>query len=221
MADEPPPSNYNVANGLTALRIVLVPVFGWLLLVDGGDDWGFRLWAFAVFLIAVLTDRVDGDLARKHNLITDFGKLMDPIADKALTGMAFVGLSVIGELWWWVTIVVLGREWLITLLRLWVVRYGVLAASRGGKLKTVLQAVALSGFILPLDELTGSLSPVGQALWWVAIVVMAAAVLVTLVTGVDYVRAALRVRRVGRAAAGATATPPPPSSTSFQTPLDL
>jgi CDP-diacylglycerol--glycerol-3-phosphate 3-phosphatidyltransferase len=202
-APEQPPSNYNLANGLTGLRIVLVPVFGWLLLVDGGEDWRFRLWAFAVFLLAVLTDRVDGDIARKRNLITDFGKLMDPIADKALTGMAFVGLSVIGELWWWVTILVLGREWLITLLRLWVVRYGVMAASRGGKLKTVLQAVALSGFILPLDEMTGRLAPVGEALWWVAVVVMAAAVFVTLLTGLDYVREAVRVRREGQAATGA------------------
>ena len=204
MAEEPGgPSNYNIANGLTALRIVLVPVFGWLLLAENGDNWALRVWAFVVFLIAVLTDRVDGDVARRHNLVTDFGKLMDPIADKALTGMAFIGLSVIDELWWWVTIVVLGREWLITLMRLWVVRYGVMAASRGGKLKTVLQAVALSGFILPLDEMTGRLAPVGEALWWVAVVIMVAAVVVTLLTGLEYVAAALRVRREGQAAAGA------------------
>ncbi len=205
MAEQPgAPSNYNIANAVTALRILLVPVFGWLLLVEGGADWTFRLWAFAVFLVAVLTDRVDGALARRRNLITDFGKLMDPIADKALTGMAFIGLSLIDELWWWVTIVVLGREWLVTLLRLVVMRYGVLAASKGGKLKTVLQAVALSGFILPLRDLTGSLAPVGEVLWWAAAVIMAAAVVVTLVTGLDYLRAAVRVRREGRAAAGAT-----------------
>lgn len=205
MAEEPgAPSNYNIANALTASRIVLVPVFGWLLLAEGGEDWTFRLWAFAVFLVAVLTDQVDGALARRHNLITDFGKLMDPIADKALTGMAFIGLSLIDELWWWVTIVVLGREWLVTLLRLWVVRYGVMAASKGGKLKTVLQAVALSGFILPLRDLTGSLAAVGEVLWWAAVVIMAAAVVVTLVTGAGYLRAAVRVRREGRAATAAT-----------------
>ncbi len=196
-----PPSNFNIANALTALRIALVPVFGWLLLIDGGRDSSLRGWAFAVFLVAIITDRVDGDLARRHNLITDFGKLMDPIADKALTGMAFLGLSIIGELWWWVTIVVLGRELLVTLLRLWVVRYGVMAASRGGKLKTVLQAVALCGFILPLHQLDGALSPVGEVLWWVAVAIMAAAVVVTLVTGWDYVKAAVEVRRQGRAAA--------------------
>lgn len=195
------PSNYNVANALTALRIVLVPVFGWLLLSRGGESAALRWLAFGVFLAAVITDRIDGDLARKRNLVTDFGKLMDPIADKALTGMAFIGLSIIGELWWWVTVVVLAREWLVTLLRLWVVRHGVLAASKGGKLKTVLQAIALSGFILPLHELGGPLSPVGDGLWWVAVVIMAVAVAVTLVTGADYLRAALAVRRQGRAAA--------------------
>jgi CDP-diacylglycerol--glycerol-3-phosphate 3-phosphatidyltransferase len=196
-----PPSNYNIANALTALRIAMVPLFGWLLLVEGGTDPTLRFWAFGVFLLAVLTDRFDGDLARRRNLVTDFGKLMDPIADKALTGMAFIGLSVIDELWWWVTLVVLGREWLVTLLRLWVVRYGVLAASKGGKLKTVLQAVALSGFILPLRNLGGGLAPVGEAVWWIAAVIMAAAVVVTLVTGVDYAREIFKVRREARAAA--------------------
>ncbi len=195
------PSNFNIANALTALRILLVPVFGWLLLTDGGSEPGLRWAAYVVFTVAIVTDRIDGILARKHDLVTDFGKLLDPIADKAVTGMAFIGSSVIGELWWWVTILVLGREWLVTLLRLLVVRYGVLAASRGGKLKTVLQATALSGFILPLRQFPGALSPLGDVLWWAAVVVMAAAVVVTLVTGVDYVRAANAVRRQGRAAA--------------------
>lgn len=195
------PSNFNIANALTVLRIVLVPVFGWLLLSEGGEDAWLRWWAFVVFLAAIITDRIDGDLARRRNLVTDFGKLLDPIADKALTGMAFIGLSLIGELWWWVTLVVLAREWLVTSLRFWVVRHGVLAASKGGKLKTALQATALSGFLLPLRELPSGFSLVGEVLWWAAAVVMAAAVAVTLVTGADYVRAALAVRRRGRAAA--------------------
>src|SRR5262249_50659116 len=127
--------------------------------------------------------------------VTNFGKIMDPIADKALTGMAFVGLSLIGELWWWVTIVVLAREILITGLRFWVIRYGVMAASRGGKLKTMLQALALLGPIPPFRAMTGAWEPVGLVLWWAAVVVMAAAVVVTLVTGYDYVRRALRLRR--------------------------
>lgn len=204
MPEQPPaPSNWNLPNGLTTLRIVLVPLFGWLLLREGGDDVASRLWAFVVFTLAILTDRVDGDIARRRNLVTDFGKLLDPIADKALTGMAFVGLSVIGELWWWVTVLVLIREWGITLLRFWVIRYGVMAASRGGKLKTALQAVALCALVLPLRELEGSLQPVGEALWWGAIVVMVAAVGITVVTGAEYVRDALLLRRDGQTAARA------------------
>jgi CDP-diacylglycerol--glycerol-3-phosphate 3-phosphatidyltransferase len=198
------PSNWNVANALTTLRIVLVPLFGWVLLMDGGQDPTTRVWAFAVFLIAILTDRIDGDIARRRNLVTDFGKLMDPIADKALTGMAFVGLSIIGELWWWVTILVLGREWGITVLRFWVIRYGVMPASRGGKVKTALQAVALSGLILPLQDLSGPWHAVGQALWWVAVILMVAAVVITVVTGLEYVRDAVKLRREGQAASASS-----------------
>ncbi len=200
MAEQPTkPSNWNLPNALTFLRILLVPLLGWLLLHDGGNDLSYRLWAFAVFTAAIVTDRIDGDIARRRNLVTDFGKLMDPIADKAITGMAFIGLSMIGELWWWVTIVVLGREWLITLVRFLVIRYGVMAASRGGKIKTVLQAVALSALIVPLQDFTGGMEPIGEALWWMAMGVMFAAVVVTVVTGFDYLREAVRVRRAGRA----------------------
>jgi CDP-diacylglycerol--glycerol-3-phosphate 3-phosphatidyltransferase len=191
------PSNWNLANGLTTLRIVLVPLFAWLLLREGGDDYASRWWAALVFGAAILTDKIDGDLARRHNIVTDFGKVMDPIADKALTGMALVGLSIIGELWWWVTIVVLGREWGITLLRIWVIKYGVIAASRGGKLKTALQGGALFGLILPLHMFTGPWQTLGNVLWWVSAVVMGVAVVITLVTGYDYVRAAIRLRRAG------------------------
>jgi CDP-diacylglycerol---glycerol-3-phosphate 3-phosphatidyltransferase len=193
------PSNWNLPNALTALRIVMVPFFGWALLVDDGTSILWRLVAWALFVAAMVTDKVDGDIARSRNLVTDFGKIADPIADKALTGMAFVGLSVIGQLWWWVTIVVLVREWGITLLRLWVIRHGVLAANRGGKLKTVLQTLALGMFILPLRLLHGGWDAVGQVVWWLALLTMAAAVSLTLATGVDYVLKALSIRRDGRA----------------------
>lgn len=147
---QPVPSNWNLPNALTTLRIVMVPFFGWALLVDDGGSVGWRVVAWVLFALAMLTDKVDGDIARSRNLVTDFGKIADPIADKALTGMAFVGLSIIGDLWWWVTALVLLREWGITLLRLWVIRYGVMAAGRGGKLKTVLQTLALGLFVLPI-----------------------------------------------------------------------
>jgi CDP-diacylglycerol--glycerol-3-phosphate 3-phosphatidyltransferase len=194
------PNNWNLPNALTTLRIVLVPLFGWVLLMGGGHDSSVRVWAFVVFTIAILTDRIDGDIARRRNLVTDFGKLMDPIADKALTGMAFIGLSIIGELWWWVTLIVLAREWGITVLRFWIIRYGVMPASRGGKIKTALQAVALCGLILPLRAPDGVWGAVGQTLWWVVVILMVAAVAITVVTGLEYVRDAQKLRRQGQAA---------------------
>lgn len=178
-----PVSNWNIANALTVARIVMVPIFGWLLLREGGTESGWRWVALVVFVVAMATDRLDGELARSRGLITDFGKLADPIADKALTGMAFIGLSLIGHLWWWVTILVLVRELGITLLRFVVIRHGVMPASRGGKLKTVLQAAALSMMIAPI----GGLWPM------LAAVVMAAAVIVTVVTGADYLLQARRL----------------------------
>ena len=141
-APHAPPSNWNLPNGLTLLRILMVPVFGWLLLAHGGEEPLWRVAAFVAFLAAMLTDRLDGEIARRRGLVTNFGKIADPIADKALTGMAFVGLSLIGDLWWWVTIVVLVREWGITALRFWVIRYGVISASYGGKAKTLAQIIA-------------------------------------------------------------------------------
>lgn len=191
-------SNWNLPNALTALRIVMVPLFIWLLLAGGrhGEtDMGLRWWAVAVFIIAMITDWLDGYLARSRNLITSFGKIADPIADKLLTGAAFVVLSVLGELWWWVTIVILVREWGITVMRLFIIKYGVMAASKGGKLKTVLQTVALVLMIMPLGQL-GT-----WALWpgWIA---MAAVVVVTVVTGIDYVIKAMQLRRDYFAAQG-------------------
>lgn len=187
------PSNFNIANALTVLRIAGVPLFGWMLLTQSGESVTWRLVAWVAFGLLMFTDKIDGDLARKHNLITDFGKIADPIADKALTGMAFVGLSIIGVLWWWVTILLLVREWGITLMRAVMVRRGVvMPASRGGKLKTVLQSIAIGGYLLPLELWSG---PIPVILLWVTHVVMAAALAVALVTGVQYVIDARRLSR--------------------------
>ena len=199
---EPAPSNWNLPNALTTLRILMVPFFGWALLVDDGQSTLWRCVAWALFVAAMITDKVDGDIARSRNLVTNFGKIADPIADKALTGMAFVGLSVVGDLWWWVTVLVLVREWGITLLRLWVIRHGVMAAGRGGKLKTVLQTFALGLFILPIRLLQDDWGVAGDLLWGLSALLMAAAVTVTVVTGADYVAKALAVRREGRATVG-------------------
>lgn len=183
-------SPWNVPNALTVLRVILVPVFGWLLLTQGGESTALRIWAAVVFSVATATDWLDGALARRRGLVTDFGKVADPIADKALMGMALVGLSLLGDLPWWITVVILTRELGITLLRFWVIRIGVIPASRGGKLKTALQGLGLLLLILPL---TGFLHTLG--LW-----VMYAALVVTVATGLDYVLQALRLRR------GATTT---------------
>ena len=180
----PPVSPWNLANYLTVLRLALVPVFLVLVLADDGDHAGLRLGATAVFLLAALTDRIDGQIARSRGLITSFGKLMDPIADKALIGAALVGLSLLDELPWWVTVLVLVREIGVTLLRFVVIRHGVMPAGRGGKLKTVLQVVALTLYLLPLPEV---LHPV-------AVAVMGAAVLLTVVTGAEIAYQAVVLR---------------------------
>ncbi|MGY1787712.1 CDP-diacylglycerol--glycerol-3-phosphate 3-phosphatidyltransferase [Geodermatophilus sp. SYSU D00698] len=197
----------NLPNALTVLRLALVPVFAVLLLSDGGMDDDRRVWATVFFALAIITDRYDGLIARRTGQVTEFGKLADPIADKALTGTALVGLSVLGLLPWWVTLTILVREVGVTLLRFWVIRHGVIAASRGGKAKTVVQALAIGLYTLPL---TGALA---SARWWV----MAAAVALTLVTGLDYVYRALTLRRssarAGRAAAARRAAGPTGSVT--------
>jgi CDP-diacylglycerol--glycerol-3-phosphate 3-phosphatidyltransferase len=193
------PSNWNLPNALTTLRIVMVPFFAWALLVDGGESVLWRCVAWVLFVLAMITDKVDGDLARKHNLVTNFGKIADPIADKALTGMAFIGLSIIGEVWWWVTILVLLREWSVTIMRLSVAKHVVIAANRSGKIKTLLQAVALGGLVLPLRELEGALETPGLVVWWAATVVLGAAVVMTLYSGLEFFRDAFKQRRHLRA----------------------
>jgi len=194
-----PVSAWNIANAFTIVRLLLVPVFAWLLLRSGGAEPAGRIAAFVIFAVAVATDRIDGDLARRRGLVTDFGKIADPIADKALIGAALIILSVLGELPWWVTVVVLAREIGVTVLRFLVIRHGVIPASRGGKAKTVLQAVAISLYVLPL-------SGAGHV---AAAVLMALAVLVTVITGLDYVVRADRLRRTSPRAQTPGSAPEP------------
>lgn len=181
----------NIANMLTLLRLVLVPVFAVFLLVDNGDSDPWRIAAWAVFAVASVTDRIDGDIARRRGLVTEVGKVADPIADKALTGTALVSLSVLGELPWWVTVVVLAREVGVTLLRFWVIRHGVISASRGGKAKTFLQTFAIGLYVLPLSGWLGTARAV----------LMGAAVVITVVTGIDYVARAITLRQTSERAA--------------------
>jgi CDP-diacylglycerol--glycerol-3-phosphate 3-phosphatidyltransferase len=190
------PSNWNIPNALTTLRIAMVPFFAWALLVDGGESVLWRTVAFAIFVAAMVTDKIDGDLARKHNLVTNFGKIADPIADKAITGMAFIGLAIVMDEWWmWAaTIVVLVREWSVTLLRLSIMKNVVMAASQSGKIKTTLQAVALSMLCLPLLQVDGALDRVGEVLYGISLVLLAAAVAMTIWSGYEFFRDAWRQR---------------------------
>lgn len=181
----------NIANALTLLRLLLVPVFVVLFLTNGGHASAWRIWAFVTFAVATITDLIDGDLARSRGLVTDVGKVADPIADKALTGAALIGLSSVGDLSWWVTVVILTRELGVTGLRFFVIRHGVIPASRGGKAKTLLQNVAIGLYILPLTGWAAS------ARFWLMLV----AVVITVITGADYVARALHLRRTSERAA--------------------
>ena len=191
--------NWNLPNVLTGLRILIVPFFGYALLHDGGDSIVWRCVATLLFVVAMVTDKVDGDIARSRGLVTNFGKIADPIADKAMTGMAFVGLSIVGDVWWWVTIVVLLREWTVTLLRLSILQHVVVAAAQSGKVKTVLQVVALTGLCLPLRQLDPPLHDAGVVLFYAFQATLAAAVAMTLWSGYEFFRDVWRQRESIRA----------------------
>jgi CDP-diacylglycerol--glycerol-3-phosphate 3-phosphatidyltransferase len=205
------PSNWNVPNALTTLRIFLVPFFGYALLQDGGDSIGWRIIAFVIFTVGMITDKIDGDLARKHNLITDFGKIADPIADKAMTGMAFIALSIVGsqagehwfvaggEVWWWVTIIVLVREWSVTLLRLSIMKDIVIPAAQLGKIKTTAQALGLGLLALPLVADGHAWGTAGEVVFYAAQVILAIAVALTMWSGYEFFRDAWRQKRAARA----------------------
>ncbi|HET6531640.1 MAG TPA: CDP-diacylglycerol--glycerol-3-phosphate 3-phosphatidyltransferase [Actinoplanes sp.] len=192
MSDEPAPVPaarvvplLNPANVLTGVRIVLVPVFLGMVIVSGMSSPGWRMAACVAFCVASATDFVDGWIARRYQLVTSFGKVADPIADKALTGAALVVLSAYGYLPWWVTGLILLREWGVTALRIWVIRYGIIPASRGGKLKTALQIAAIAWYLWPVPSPWDSIGP-----WLIG-----AALAVTVVTGADYLIQAIRLRR--------------------------
>ncbi len=190
MSSPAPPPVLNIANVLTGIRLLLVPVFVMALLADDGQSTAWRLTAFGVFALASFTDSLDGDIARRRGLVTTFGTIADPIADKALTGSALIGLSALGLVPWWITVTIMVRELGVTLLRLLVLRHGVIAASRGGKAKTALQTLAIGLYLLPLTELLGAPGAVDV----VRLAVLGAALVITVVSGLDYVARAMRLR---------------------------
>jgi len=191
------PPLLNIANVLTGVRLLLVPVFLVTLFVDHGQSVQWRLAAFGVFVVAAFTDRLDGQLARSRGLVTAFGTVADPIADKALTGSALIGLSMLGLVPWWATLLMMGREIGITLLRFAVLRHGIIPASRGGKAKTLTQAIAIGFYLLPLTELLDA----DLAVAWVRGVLLGLAVVLTVGTGIDYILRAMRLRATAPTAA--------------------
>lgn len=187
-------SNLNVPNTITVVRILMAPVFLWALFADDGADGALRWWAAVIFVVAIATDGIDGAIARRRGLVTELGKLLDPIADKVLTGSAFVALSILGELPWWITIVVLVREIGVTVHRMVVASDHVVAAAWMGKLKTVVQAVALALALAPFWTIFG------DGVFVLNIVVMTAAVVLTIASGLDYVLTEIRGARGKRRA---------------------
>lgn len=177
----------NLPNLITVIRIAFVPLFIWLLFISSQKNSIERWLSVAIFVFAIATDGVDGAIARRKNLVTNLGKLLDPIADKALLGGALISLSILGELQWWITVVILTREIGITVYRLYVARHRVIAAAGGGKLKTILQSVAVGFLLSPFDVLLTWLVPVEQILIY-------AALLVTLTSGLQFVFAEIKAR---------------------------
>ena len=172
---------FNLPNALTILRILALPFCAWALLAENGESANLRILAWFAFFLVAMTDVIDGRLARSSNQITDFGELWDPIADKALLATAMISLNYLSLLPIWVTIIILGREFAVTLLRLAFLKRGVIPANKGGKLKTLTQNFAIGFFILPLP----------QYLVLPRDIFLGIAVFLTLYTGFKYFQAAL------------------------------
>ena len=173
-------------NALTTARLLAVPVVVSLLVADDGASGHLRWWALLVFLIAAATDYLDGYLARRWNVVSSFGQLADPIADKALVLVTLGAIVVVDGVPWWPLAILAVREVGVTVGRLAVAKGVVIAASRGGKLKTVLQLLALTAYLVPVT------SPwVDEVAWWSLL----AAVVLAVVTGIHV---AMQIARAAR-----------------------
>ena len=185
-------SDGNIANLITIIRILMAPAFVWLLLADAGSDGILRYIAAVLFIVAIATDGVDGHLARRRNLVTNVGIMLDPIADKILIGGALVSLTILGELPWWVTTLILLREVGITVMRFSLLKDRIIPASRGGKLKTVIQSVAISVALVPIASIFGAMGVANEWVDWFNTILMSAALILTVVTGAEYLYQAFR-----------------------------
>jgi len=172
----------NLPNALTIFRILALPFCAYALFKNGGEDDSWRIIAFTLFFIVGLSDILDGKIARSRNQITEFGKLLDPIADKAMLATASIGASLLGMLSWWVTAIFLIREVAVTILRFAVIKKGVIPASKGAKVKTFFQSFGVGFYILPLPSYLNLPRDI----------FMAVAIYLTISTGVTYFRKALK-----------------------------
>jgi CDP-diacylglycerol--glycerol-3-phosphate 3-phosphatidyltransferase len=175
--------NFITPNFITVARLLFVPVGAYTLFKNGGNDplWQYISWI--VFFILGMSDVLDGNLARSRNSITEFGKFLDPVADKVMIGTAMISLSILNRLPWWITIVILVREIGITIFRLAVIKRGVIAANKGGKIKSTFQNFGVGFYVLPLNE----------GLYWFRDGFMLIAVILTIATGFYYVQSAFKL----------------------------
>jgi len=173
--------NFNLPNFLTVLRILAVPFCAYALFKNGGDERHWQIIAWTGFFLVGLTDFFDGRIARSRKQITSFGAFLDPVADKVAIGTAMVGLSMLGKLWWAVTAIILIREIGVTVLRLVVIKDGVIPASKGGKMKTLFQGFGIGFYILPLPTY----------LHLPRDLFMSVAVILTITSGYDYFKKVL------------------------------
>ena len=177
----------NLPNKLTVLRICMIPFFVAALLNENGADQTMRIIANVIFITASLTDLLDGKIARKYGLVTNFGKFMDPLADKLLVCSALICLIQLGQLPAWVVIVIISREFIISGFRLVAADNGiVIAASYWGKFKTVFQMTAVVLLIFNIPPL----SVLTSAVLWIAVIL-------TVVSLVDYVAKNIKVLTEG------------------------
>ena len=186
-SDTPRVPLWNIANILTMTRMVMVPIFV-VVAALYHEDIAMRWVIAGIFVLAMVTDFVDGYLARSRNLITDFGKIMDPIADKAMTGAALIMLSVWQYVPWWTAVLPLGREIGITVMRFTILKYGALPANFSGKAKTMMQSIGITFCLMPFELMW-------PPAWWIGITLIAIALVLTLWSGLRNVNDGLRLRR--------------------------
>jgi CDP-diacylglycerol--glycerol-3-phosphate 3-phosphatidyltransferase len=167
-------------NFITVLRVLFVPVGAYTLFKNGGDDPTWQYISWCVFFVLGMSDVLDGNLARSRGKVTEFGKFLDPVADKFMIGTAMVSLSILDRMPWWITIVILAREIGVTIFRLSVIKRGVIPANKGGKVKAMMQGFGVGFYVLPLSP----------SLYWFRDGFMYIAVVLTIVTGAYYVKSA-------------------------------